>query len=540
MFNSLQPLVEQSHSYELKEELQQAQQTYETMLRYMVRGVDDPNSSNIYSQLKQKAYSISDRANRLIRLEKMSSDRYSITQKLLKEESLDTILMALETQDSAIHRLEKETERESIKEHELAELRNSREATLRSMFENVWTSGLWRKSNYESATAIINSDSIAIPGKALLISAVTLALLEMFDQRKMMLLFDAYLSTELELSQRALVGIVLCMRFYDERLSQFPEIGSRFSLYTEDPKFVQDFFRILMQLQYSKMTDTIDSKMRNDIIPSLLQSGKFKQTQYGIQEIDDYMTKNGENPEWHHNKNDEKAQEKIQEMAELQMDGADVYMSSFVHMKNYPFFQQIFHWFMPFDVENPLVASSMKKISTLFCALLMLLPFSAAGQTLSCDVNGDNEVNIADVNEVIKVILDFPVAFDETCADVNRDGEVNIADVNTIIHWIQEGPFVNESTCADVIAGPVGEIYRVKGRVDRIINTIYGNWYLVDETGEIYIYGTLDANGLSKNFLSLGIEEGDIVTVEGPKGVYNGLVELIDVTVLNIVMATWP
>lgn len=177
----------------------------------------------------------------------------------------------------------------------------------------------------------------------------------------------------------------------------------------------------------------------------------------------------------------------------------------------------------------------MKKISTLFCALLILLPFSAAGQTLSCDVNGDNEVNIADVNEVIKVILDFPVAFDETCADVNRDGEVNIADVNTIIHWIQEGPFVNESTCADVIAGPVGEIYRVKGRVDRIINTIYGNWYLVDETGEIYIYGTLDANGFPKNFLSLGIEEGDIVTVEGPKGVYNGLVELIDVTVLNIV-----
>ena len=177
----------------------------------------------------------------------------------------------------------------------------------------------------------------------------------------------------------------------------------------------------------------------------------------------------------------------------------------------------------------------MKKISTLFCALLILLPFSAAGQTLSCDVNGDNEVNIADVNVVIKVILDFPVAFDETCADVNRDGEVNIADVNTIIHWIQEGPFVNESTCADVIAGPVGEIYRVKGSVDRIINTIYGNWYLVDETGEIYIYGTLDANGFPKNFLSLGIEEGDIVTVEGPKNVWHGLAELVDVTVLNIV-----
>ena len=387
MFNSLQMLVEQSNSYELKEELQQAKQTYETMLRYMVRGVDDPNSATIYSQLKQKAYSISDRANRLIRFEKMSSDRYSITQKQLKEESLDTILMALETQDTAIRREEKETERENIREHELTELRNSREHTLTSMFENVWTSGLWRKSDYESALAIINSDSISVPAKALLISAATLALMEMFDERKIMLLFDAYLSTELEVSQRSLVGIILIMRMYAERLSQFPEIGSRFSLYTEDPKFVQDFFRILMQLLYSKMTDSIDSKMRNDIIPSLLQSGKFKQTQYGIQEIDDYMTKNGENPEWHHTKNDEKAQEKIQEMAELQMDGADVYMSSFVHMKSYPFFRQISHWFMPFDTENPLVAESMKKISggsNFLSSLLFIAPFCHSDRYSLC------------------------------------------------------------------------------------------------------------------------------------------------------------
>lgn len=386
MFNSLQPLVEQSNSYELKEELQQAQQTYETMLRYMVRGVDDPNSATIYSQLKQKAYSISDRANRLIRFEKMSSDRYSITQKQLKEESLDTILMALETQDNAIRREEKE-ERESIREHELTELRSSREHTLTSMFENVWTSGLWRKSDYESALAIVNSDSIAVPAKALLISATTLALMEMFDERKIMLLFDAYLSPELEVNQRSLVGIILIMRMYGERLSQFPEIGSRFSLYTEDPKFVQDFFRIMMQLQYSKMTDSIDSKMRNDIIPSLLRSGKFKQTQYGIQEIDDYMTKNGENPEWHHNKNDEKAQQKIQEMVELQMDGADVYMSSFVHMKSYPFFRQISHWFMPFDTENPLVAESMKKISggsSFLSSLLFIAPFCHSDRYSLC------------------------------------------------------------------------------------------------------------------------------------------------------------
>ena len=72
------------------------------------------------------------------------------------------------------------------------------------------------------------------------------------------------------------------------------------------------------------------------------------------------------------------------------------------------------------------------------------------------------------------------------------------------------------------------------GTVKSIANTTYGNWYLVDETGEVYIYGTLDKKGAEKNFLSLGIDVGDVVTVEGPKTTYNGTVELVNVTVLSI------
>ena len=91
------------------------------------------------------------------------------------------------------------------------------------------------------------------------------------------------------------------------------------------------------------------------------------------------------------------------------------------------------------------------------------------------------------------------------------------------------------STCAEIIAGPDSKTYRVTGTVTAIANTTYGNWYLEDATGQVYIYGTLDKNGATKNFASLGIEVGDVVTVEGPKTTYNGTVELVDVTVLKIV-----
>jgi hypothetical protein len=91
------------------------------------------------------------------------------------------------------------------------------------------------------------------------------------------------------------------------------------------------------------------------------------------------------------------------------------------------------------------------------------------------------------------------------------------------------------STCAQVTAGADGKTYRVTGTCTSIANTIYGNWYLADASGSVYIYGTLDKNGAEKNFASLGLEEGDVVTVEGPKSTYGTTVELVNVTVVSIV-----
>jgi len=53
------------------------------------------------------------------------------------------------------------------------------------------------------------------------------------------------------------------------------------------------------------------------------------------------------------------------------------------------------------------------------------------------DVNGDLEVNIADVNAVINMILGGNGSI--PAADVNGDGEINIADVNALIDIILNG-----------------------------------------------------------------------------------------------------
>ncbi len=53
------------------------------------------------------------------------------------------------------------------------------------------------------------------------------------------------------------------------------------------------------------------------------------------------------------------------------------------------------------------------------------------------DINSDLEVNIADVNAAIDIILGGNSS--TTAADVNGDEEINIADINAVIDIILNG-----------------------------------------------------------------------------------------------------
>lgn len=124
-------------------------------------------------------------------------------------------------------------------------------------------------------------------------------------------------------------------------------------------------------------------------------------------------------------------------------------------------------------------------------------------------------------------------------AEQGRQAELHItcAGKRQLIKVQQGMASVTEATCAEVIAGPEGKTYRVTGTVKSIDNTLYGNWYLADETGEVYVYGTLDKNGrdgANNSIAAWGIEVGDIITVEGPKVIYGSTIELKNVTVIEI------
>lgn len=130
------------------------------------------------------------------------------------------------------------------------------------------------------------------------------------------------------------------------------------------------------------------------------------------------------------------------------------------------------------------------------------------------------------------------VTFTAGKAESGREFELEIkAGNNTQFLRVRQGSLLAEmATCAEIIAGPDGKNFKAKGICTSIQNEQYGNWILADDTGEITIYGTVNADG-EYDWPSFDIAVGDSVYVEGPKKTYNGTVELVDVTVAKVVKA---
>ena len=119
---------------------------------------------------------------------------------------------------------------------------------------------------------------------------------------------------------------------------------------------------------------------------------------------------------------------------------------------------------------------------------------------------------------------------------------VNVGSRKQRFTVIQAGPGAVEapiSTIAQVMAGNDGQVFRIRGTVTVISNTNYGNLYVQDETGTIYIYGLFNAKGQypkdAGGWNTFGVESGDVITVQGPRTLYNGTtLELVDATLIKV------
>lgn len=75
------------------------------------------------------------------------------------------------------------------------------------------------------------------------------------------------------------------------------------------------------------------------------------------------------------------------------------------------------------------------------------------------------------------------------------------------------------------------------GVVTNITSTTYGNLYLTDETGTVYIYGVLTPTGEAKKFSTLNVEENDTMTIKAVYSEYNGTPQVKNAIFVSVTKA---
>lgn len=355
-FVVLNEILSKINNWDLQNKLKEIETAYNYMLDYMRQDIADPKRMEMHQKLLRDTLVIADKVNLIqISLEPYRTFYLKTQDKLRNAEqqhTLHSLLIELEayTENYALGELLK-TEDSAQK---LDNIRKRHEEAQTTLFDIIWTTPYWTPEEESTAKQILESVLISENDLCLFVSAVTLSLIENFDRKKLMLLFDAYHHKNNQINQRALVGLAFIFQLYHNRLPFYPEVTARLSMLNEDETFAHSLNRVQTQILLSKDTDKINKKMQEEIIPEMIKNANSHNLRINPDENEEDF-----NPDWVQNIENSAFGDKLREMSELQMEGADVYMSTFAYHKGYPFFHPINNWFYPFDKQHSLVVKEL-------------------------------------------------------------------------------------------------------------------------------------------------------------------------------------
>ncbi len=322
--------------------LENLQTNYRYLLDYFVRNVADPQRKAVYGKLLVDLYELADRMH--AEIQERDSVLFDYMQMRLFKQRIGEV--------TPTHLL-----RNLSDFYDGVAARRMYEETLEQLFGYFWLYDEYPEELHKCYVTLTTRPDFGDNEKCLAVTALTLSLWRNFSVKKLLLLFDSCLQTNDCVRGRALVGLCFLLAKYDRRLPLYPDIDARMQMLAEQADLLSVLKTIVSQIIRSAQTEEISQKLRNEIIPEMLKANprlRDKLNNDAFLKIEDIEEPN---PEWAEFLEESGVGKKLRELTELQLEGADVYMSTFSALRSLPFFEKTSHWFMLFDKEFSEIAS---------------------------------------------------------------------------------------------------------------------------------------------------------------------------------------
>ncbi len=341
-FDLLGKLIAENGMGIFYDECRNLEETYQSMLKYTVEGVFDPERQKIYRKLIISVFELADNLNEALRMKFSSSPEYRKKRSLKMDPAGNASALLKELLGRfAVD----QTGNQGLKENQ---------AKIKIAFYHVWFNDKMSPEEAEQWNRFFKDSEVPMPYRAFLITAFMLSLLRYFDPEKFMLLFDQYDPERPAISQRALTGLLINLFRYDRRMPFYPDITGRLKILYENPAFRLNLETIITQFIRSKETEKLQQRIREEILPEMIKISPHLRDKINLEGLMEEGISEERNPDWEDIFKDSPGfLNKMEEFSEMQMKGEDVFMGSFSMLKTFPFFDEMTNWFMPFFRENP-------------------------------------------------------------------------------------------------------------------------------------------------------------------------------------------
>lgn len=335
--------------------------TYENILTYVGKGVIDPMENTIYSKLMVSIYELCDQINLFLLSSsgsKIAALKADVDKQSAREnEDLTENLIGLAF-DKELNELirdaflfDDESESETARSH--------RQAISRA-FHKLWLTDKLTENDERDISELFNSPSIPWFEKAMLVSALTLGTLRVFDSRRISILFDLYENPDAQISQRALFGCIVSMLVYDKRFYYYQSLMDKIARLENRQEFIDDTLNLIIQFNRSKDTERVTRKLQDEILPSVIKFNEDLNEKLDLDKLIQSGESLDKNPDWESYFDSQPGlMRKLEELTNMQLEGVDVFLSAFAMLKSFPFFHELPNWFMPFYPENYAVQQSL-------------------------------------------------------------------------------------------------------------------------------------------------------------------------------------
>lgn len=331
--------------------LQTISSNYDLMKDYMRRGFQDPMRDQLYTDMLHQLYSLY--FDVALQKEICAAGYYQLAAQHAKQIDLGDGAWVddLEryVQDVAMLSLETNEEKPSA----TRQLRHAHEQQLAKIFDAIIVSPFWNESICAQMKRLFSSPLIDVYDAQTLVSAVMLSGLNRIDPSRFILLWEVWQQADDdELRQRALVGWRLMLTHKD-----FHRIESCDAHFTaalkgaEGEKLKALLLSIDEQLIYCSNARNDMQTIQRDILPDMMKRAKTDLLHDNIFPHDEADINDILYPD-KAEKDMERMEQHMKELADMQQQGMDVYFGGFAQMKRFPFFATLSNWFVPFSPSN--------------------------------------------------------------------------------------------------------------------------------------------------------------------------------------------